>query len=263
MGGTRGVHELGFTEHIFRFAEVVDLLGEWWADEPDERLREYCKTYFAEHATQSLDDYLELLEDARAEGLPIRSGLEVDYYPGRMDELAKFLAGYPLDFCLGSVHWIGGWGFDDPAVADEWSDRDVAETWRKYFQALGEMVSSGVADVLAHPDLVKVFGHRPEFEPTDLYDRVLNSASQRGIAIEVSSAGLRKPVGEAYPSAAFLDRARLAGVEITTASDAHLAGDVGRDFDKIRSLAENAGYDRVASFSRREKVMISFDGEPA
>lgn len=263
VGAGRGVHELGFTEHIFRFREVVELLGEWWEDEPDKALRDYCARYFAAHSTQSLDDYVSMIESARAEGLPVRLGLEIDYYPGKMRELARFLDGYPLDFRLGAVHWIGGWGFDDPGVVDEWKRRDVDEVWTGYFDALVELIETGCADVLAHPDLVKKFGFRPEVEPVEMYDRVIEAASAGGIAIEVSSAGLRKPVREAYPSADFLRRANGRGVAITTASDAHCATDVGRDFDQIRQLVKSAGYETVASFIDRSVVAVPLGGDSA
>ena len=47
-------------------------------------------------------------------------GLEVDYYRGRMDEVADLLAGYPFDVLLGSVHWVGAWRFDDLDDPSPW-----------------------------------------------------------------------------------------------------------------------------------------------
>lgn len=248
---TRGVSEIGFTEHVFRFREVNALLGEWWADEPDPALREYCERYINEHSTQSLDEYAEVLQRAQAIGMPVKIGLEVDYFPGRMDVLSEFLDMYPLDFRLGSVHWIGAWGFDDPGTAWEWERRQIDVIWDAYFDHLAELISARVVDVLAHPDLVKKFGHRPDLEPVDTYSRIARTAAQFGIAFELSSAGLRKPVGEAYPSSRFLESIRGANALITTASDAHRAEDVGSDFDYLQDAARRAGFSEVVCFTGR------------
>lgn len=255
-GSERGVTELGFTEHIFRFKEVNELLGEWWAEDPDPKMRAYCERYIAEHSTQSLDEYVDALTVAKSRGLPVKVGLEIDYYPGRMSEIDAFLASYPLDFRLGSVHWIGAWGFDDPGAGNEWEVREIASVWIRYFDLLGELISSDSIDVLAHPDLVKKFGHRLTQEPLDLYRHVATMAADRSIAFELSSAGLRKPVGEAYPSPLFLEAIRSAGASITTASDAHGPQEVGVDFDRLSEIAISAGFTEVVSFTLRDSRSV-------
>lgn len=255
-GEERGVTELGFTEHIFRFREVNEFLGEWWTDDPDQKLRAYCERYIAEHSTQSLDEYVEALTLAKTRGLPVKIGLEIDYYPGRMSEIDEFLDAYPLDFRLGSVHWIGAWGFDDPGVGEEWKVREIEAVWLRYFELLAELIASDSVDVLAHPDLVKKFGHRLAREPIDLYRQVAKMAAERSIAFEVSSAGLRRPVGEAYPSLLFLEAIRSAGASITTASDAHSPREVGADFDRLNAMAISAGFSEVVSFTMRDSRSV-------
>lgn len=255
-GEERDVTELGFTEHIFRFREANELLGEWWAEDPDPKMRAYCEQYIAEHSTQSLDDYVEVLETAKSRGMPVKTGLEIDYCPGRMSEIDQFLAAYPLDFRLGSVHWIGAWGFDDPGVGEEWKVRETESVWFRYFELLAELIASNSIDVLAHPDLVKKFGHRLEEEPVELYQNVAEMAAGRSIAFELSTAGLRKPVGEAYPSSLFLEVIRSAGASITTASDAHSPQDVGADFDRLSEMAISAGFTEVVSFTMRNSRSV-------
>jgi len=85
-----------------------------------------------------LDAYVETCLAAKAAGLPIVMGMEVDYYPGRMDKVAALLSGYPFDVLLGSVHWLGAWMFDDldSAVAmEEWDSRGVDAVWDAYTRA--------------------------------------------------------------------------------------------------------------------------------
>ena len=87
-----------------------EIADEFWKDDPDTALAGQMAAYFKHHATVSLDAYVEAVLDAKAAGLPVILGLEVDYYPGKMDHVARLLDGYPFDVLLGSVHWLGSWG---------------------------------------------------------------------------------------------------------------------------------------------------------
>jgi histidinol-phosphatase (PHP family) len=224
----QGVTEIALTEHLFRFRQADDLLRGFWDDEPDAALRASMRDYWDEHAHADLDDYVGCIQAAKDAGLPVVLGLEVDYYRGRMEDVAALLAGYPFDVLLGSVHWIGTWRFDDladPVSMDEWAVRDVDAAWSDYVTAIEELAASGTCDVLAHPDLVKVAGHRPR-APEECWDRLVEAAVSSGMAAELSSAGWRKPVSEAYPAPPLLERFVRRGVPLTTASDAHGLADV-------------------------------------
>src|SRR6185312_17208689 len=102
-----------------------------------------------------------------------------------------------------------------------------------------ELAGSGHVDVLAHPDLAKIFGRRP---PRIEYP-VLS-----GVALEISTNGLYKPVGELYPDLGLLESARL---PITLASDAHVPANVGRDLDQAVAHARAAGHATVTVFEGR------------
>jgi len=159
------------------------------------------------------------------------------------------------------VHWVGAWGFDqlgEPVVEAEWSARSIESVWDAYTEALEELAASGVCDVLAHPDLIKVTGRRPAV-PDEWYDRMAEAAASSGMAAEVSSAGWRKPVAEAYPAPALLSRFRKAGVPATTASDAHglgTFGDVVSQSSELRGLLADAGYESLTSFRGRTATQV-------
>jgi histidinol-phosphatase (PHP family) len=249
----QGVSEIALTEHLFRFAQVDSVLGGFWEDDADPVLRETMAAYWAEHARADLDTYVAAVVEAKAAGLPVVLGLEVDYYPGRMDKVAALLEGYPFDVLLGSVHWLGAWGFDyyeHPVVAAEWDSRSVETVWHGYTTAVEELAASGVVDVLAHPDLCKVTGRRPP-APEEFHDRLAEAVARAGLAAEVSSAGWRKPVGEAYPAPGLLARFKAHGVPVTTASDAHEPATVGYRMADLRALLETAGYDTLRAFRNR------------
>jgi len=253
-----GVGEIALTEHLFRFRQADAVLAGFWDDDANLGLRASLAAYWKEHAHADLDVYVDAVLEAKAAGLPVVLGLEVDHYAGRMDRVAALLDGYPFDVLLGSVHWLGAWGFDqlgDPVVDAEWDNRSTESVWDAYTEALEELAASRVCDVLAHPDLIKLRGRRPAV-PDEWYDRMAEAAASTGMAAEVSSAGWRKPMAEAYPAPALLGRFRKAGVPATTASDSHGLGDVASRSTDVRTLLADAGYDTLTAFRHRRAEQV-------
>ncbi len=249
----RGVTEIAVTEHLFRFTQAKERLGGFWDDLPGDLLRPGMAAYWDHHARVDLDQYVAVVEEVKAAGLPVVLGLEVDYYRDRMDDVADLLDGYPFDVLLGSVHWLDTWRFDvlsDPLVMAEWDHRAIDRVWDEYTTAMEELGASGVCDIFAHPDLVKITGRIPEL-PDEFYDRITEAAVASGMAAEVSSAGWRKPVGEEYPAPALLRRFVDRGVPLTTASDAHALPDVAERADDLRALLAAAGVDRLQAYRSR------------
>jgi histidinol-phosphatase (PHP family) len=249
-----GVTEVALTEHLFRFRQAESLLGGFWDDaRVSPALAESMADYWEFHARNDLDTYVECAQEARDAGLPLVIGLEVDYYEGRMDDVAGLLSGYPFDVLLGSVHWVGCWRFDDldDAVSmAEWSGRDVDACWDSYTEAMEELAASGACDVLAHPDLIKVAGHIPD-APGEWWDRIAEAASSSGMAAELSSSGWRKPVGEQFPALGLLERFVARGVPLTTASDAHHLDHVAYRADDLRALLGTVGVGELQGYRKR------------
>jgi histidinol-phosphatase (PHP family) len=260
-----GVEELAVTEHLFRFRQAEALLGGFWRDDKiTPALQDSMADYWAFHATADLEAYVTCAQEAQAAGLPVVIGLEVDYYEGRMDQVADLLAGYPFDVLLGSVHWLGAWRFDDidvPLQMAEWSARKVDACWEGYTLALEELAASGACDVLAHPDLIKVAGYVPD-APSEWWDRMAEAAAASGMAAEVSSAGWRKPVGEQYPALPLLERFAARGVPLTTASDAHRLEQVADQADSLRAILGAVGVDSLQAYRARRPHPVAV-GVPA
>lgn len=189
-------------------------------------------------------------------GLEILLGVEADYLPETRERLAAELEGLPFDYVMGSVHFVDGWMFDDPRQVDGYRGRDLYALWARYFDLLGEAAESGLFDIIAHPDLIKKFGFRPHEDVTALYEACLDRVAAAGPAVEVSTAGLRKPVGEIYPGEAFLRLCRERGIPVTLGSDAHQPEEVGYRFDEALRLLRRVGYGELATFAAGERSTL-------
>jgi histidinol-phosphatase (PHP family) len=200
---------------------------------------------------EELETYVREVREAAstAGSAQVILGAEADWLPGREAETAAVRArarDLGVEVLLGSVHFLRSWAFDDPNNLREWDFKDVDAVWREYFVDWCDAARSGLFDVMAHPDLVKKFGHWPTFDARELYEAAADAAASSGVLVEISTAGLRKPVGELYPGRALLAAFRRAGVDVTVGSDAHSPDEVGFGIDAAMAAATAAGYERIA-----------------
>jgi histidinol-phosphatase (PHP family) len=234
----RGIEELGCAEHIYRFAQALEV----W-EHP----------LWREYAHDDIDAYVGFLR----EETDLKVGIEADFVAGREDRMATLLESRDWDFVVGSVHFVGEHAVDHDGyeVWDHRSQRPDA-LWRRYFETLGEAARSGLFDILAHPDLIKYWGGKrpvPEGDLRRFYDLAMDGIAESRIAVEVSTAGLRKPAGELYPAPAFLEMCLDAGCPVALSSDAHVPADVGRDYEAALELLERVGVTELAVFEHRER----------
>ena len=233
----RGIDVLGVSEHVHRFAQALDV---------------WRHPFWQENAVDDLDAYCAFVRDETSLAL----GIEADFVPGREDRMANLLEAREWDYVLGSVHFLRDAAVDMEGDFDVWRDGDPDRVWRRYFETLGEAARSGLFDVLSHPDLVKVWGPERPSPAGDLrryYDLAMDGIAESDVAIEVSTAGLRKPVGEIYPAPAFLEMCLEAGRPVSLSSDAHVPGDLGYRYEQALELLESLGVERVAVFERRRR----------
>lgn len=194
-----------------------------------------------------LDDYVEEVLTLR-EAYPgfVLLGVEADYRPHTISDVKALLDSHPFDYVIGSVHYLGQWGIDDERQIDGYSGRDIDQVWVEYLGLVGDAAESGAFTILGHLDLAKRFGFRPTRSLSVEFERLVERIAKAGVLVEINTAGLRRSVGEAYPSPEILTLLCEAGVDITFGSDAHRPSEVGRDFDQAVELAQEAGYTRYA-----------------
>ncbi len=252
---SRGVAEIGFTEHLYRCVEAEAALGRPWEHENNPLLAAQTREMITRERNLSLDKYVSVVLDAKARGLPVKLGLEVDFQRGREQQVLDLIAPYPWDFLIGSVHLIGGWDFVRRDAGEELRRRGIEVAWRQYFELETALAASGMVDVLAHVDVIKKVGLRPAPEViAELGRSVVAAAAASGVAVEVSSAGLRRASQEIFPAPALLAMFGAAGVPITLASDAHIAEDAAWGHDLVVAAARVAGYTSYLRFSSRERI---------
>jgi histidinol-phosphatase (PHP family) len=234
----RGVDELGVSEHIHRFTAALDV---------------WQHPFWRQSAVDDLDAYVEFVR----EHTDLRLGIEADYVAGREDRMAALLERYEWDYVIGSVHFLGEHAVDFDDATDVWRHESSAErVWKRYFEALAQSALTGSYDIIAHPDLVKIWGSArplPDVDPQRYYEPAVSAMLEAGVAMEVSTAGLRKPVGEIYPSRGMLEMAVDAGVPIALSSDAHTPEHLAFGYDAAVELLGECGVTEIAVFERRER----------
>jgi histidinol-phosphatase (PHP family) len=234
----RGIEELGFSEHVYRFRESLEI---------------WQHPFWRECAQDPLDEYVEFLT-----AMPVRVGLEVDWIPGREEQIARLIGDRPWDYIIGSVHFIADRAVDHDGY-DIWLTSSPDEVWASYFDALGEAAASGLFDVLAHPDLVKVWGAKRPAPPRPLaeyYGLAIERIAAADVAIEVSTAGMRKPVGEIYPARELLEMLVAAGKPVSLSSDAHEPAAIGQGYESALALMRACGIDTVSVFEGRRRSEV-------
>ncbi len=233
------IAELGCAEHVYRFREALEL----W-DHP----------FWREQARDDLGAYCEFVR-----GTPLRLGLEVDFVPGAEDRTASLIEAAGLDYAIGSVHFIGERAVDMEGPYDVWESGAGADAiWRRYFELVAEAARSGLFDVLAHPDLVKKWGAArpaPERDPRFYFEPAVEAIAEAGVAVEVSTAGLRKPVGELYPGPALGRMCAEAGVAFALSSDAHAPEEIGFGYAEAVERMREWGVEEIATFEGRRRRM--------
>ena len=165
-----------------------------------------------------------------------------------------------LDFVLGSVHYLQrpDQMFDTvPAGAEQFVDRDIDEIYADYFRRLREVAASGVIDCLSHLDLIKIHGHRPKTDIDILAGETLDLIKSRGLAIELSTAGWRKPVDELYPSDSIIMLAIEKGIPFTTASDAHSHMQLAENYDRLAMKMSALGIQEICTFEKHRRIIHS------
>jgi histidinol-phosphatase (PHP family) len=235
--GERGIAELGVAEHVYRFERALSV---------------WQHPLWREFAHDDIDEYCRFVR----EDTDLKLGIEADFIPGTEDRMANLLEAHDFDYVVGSVHFLAEKALDTDEHTVWDGSASPEQIWARYFQTLAEAARSGLFDVLAHPDLVKVWGSerpRPQGDLRRYYEPAVEAIAETGIAVEISTAGLRKRAGEIYPAPLFLEMCLQVGAKFALSSDAHRPEEVGAGYEDTLSSLAAIGVGELCVFERRKR----------
>ena len=225
VAGERGIRQMGITEHD-RYLDDIDLAA--------------------------FQEARELSQDVE-----LRLGIEIDFVPGKEEEMDRFATELPYDYIIGSVHRVAGEEVDHPDHKEIYEKWDTYDLYEAYYENVRAAALSGRFDVLGHPDLIKIFRRFPEKDITGMLEETADAVAESGVVVDVNAAGLRKPVGEIYPSRDFLEMFHRRGVPIILSSDAHAPEEVAAGYDRSLALVRDVGYREVVTFKNGERGTLA------
>ena len=231
-----GLSEIGFSEHLTLFKEQED-----WNMNP-----------------VNISPYIHHLENLRdtVKEIKIRIGLEVDYFEGREKEIYDFLHPFPLDYVIGSVHYLGEKTVD--LGPEFYEGKSIDRLFESYFDSVITAIGSGLFDIIGHCDLIRIYGYKPTQELEPLYRRMATAMKKSDVAFEVNTNGRNRPLADFYPDRRFLHIFREEGVPVCVNSDAHMPSRVGQYFDEAYDLLRYIGFTEMAVFEKRVRRMVHF-----
>ncbi|RXJ80285.1 histidinol-phosphatase HisJ [Arcobacter sp. F2176] len=231
-----GIDEFGFSEHA-----PMDFDEEY-------RLNISQKDYY--------ENEVKKLQDKYKKQIKILLAYEVDFMQNikMLDEILNA----KVDYLIGSVHFLDGWGFDNPEFIGKYENNDIDKIWQDYFDTVQALAKSKYFDIVGHIDLIKIFKYLPKKDIKTIAKDALKEIKKSNMAIEVNAAGLRKPIKEIYPSKDILELVYELDIPITLSSDAHSVDQIGFKYEEVISYVKSFGFTKVATYEKRERMLVSF-----
>ncbi len=228
-----GIDEFGFSEHA-----PMDFDEKY-------RLDIFQKDYY--------ENEVKKLKEKYKNQIKILLAYEVDFMQNvkMLDEILNA----KVDYLIGSVHFLDGWGFDNPEFIGKYENSDIDKIWQDYFDTVQAMAKSKLFDVVGHIDLIKIFKFLPKKDIKLIAQNALKEIKNSNMVIEVNAAGLRKPINEIYPSKDILELVYELDIPITLSSDAHSVEQIGFKYDEVVSYVKSLGFRKVATFENRDRIL--------
>ena len=231
-----GLKEIGFSEHLTLFRDLED-----WNMNP-----------------VNISHYINHIEQLRnnIKNIIIKTGLEVDFIAGKEKDIGAYLSLFPLDYIIGSVHYLGEKTVD---VGPEFYEgKSIDKLFEAYFDSVCAAAASGLFDIIGHCDLIRIYGYRPFSDQEPLYRNLAKTMKAHNVAFELNTNGRNRPLADFYPDRKFLHIFREENVPVCVNSDAHMPSRVGQYFDEAYELLRYVGFTEMAVFDKRVRRMVSF-----
>ncbi len=227
-----GLEEVGFSDHVC--LKTVE-----WAVSPID-------------IPVMTEQILELREKYQDQ-ITVRYGIEMDYFPGKEKEIQEIISQLPLDYVIGSVHFIGDWNFDtDKSLYGKWSNDEL---YHMYYELIQQAAKSGLFDTIGHLDIIKKFRVYPENDQSQLIEDTLKVIKQNGLVVELNTGGLDRPCAELTPSPEIVEQCYFHHIPLTISSDAHSTAQLARHYETALNLMKKIGFEEIVTFENRTRKM--------
>lgn len=179
--------------------------------------------------------------------MKILAGMEVDFIDEKNGPASEEIAGYGLDYIIGSVHFIPnkeGKYYDIDGsperfrkVLEEHFDNDLHYVVRTFWQQTKKMIERGGLDIVGHIDKIALNASKvnPEIEDWPEYrqmaEETIEMALERGLAIEINTKHFRK-YGRFFPHPRYWKKILEGGTSMPVNSDTHYSELVKEGMDE-------------------------------
>jgi histidinol-phosphatase (PHP family) len=231
-----GLSEIGFSEHLTLFKDLED-----WNMNP-----------------VNINPYIDHIASLKnnVKNIKIKTGLEVDFFAGKEEEIGNFLRALPLDYVIGSVHYLGEKTVD--LGPEFYEGKSIDLLFESYFNSVSAAVASGLFDIIGHCDLIRIYGYKPSSDLEPLYRKLARTMKTFNVAFEVNTNGRNRPLADFYPDRKFLHIFREENIPVCVNSDAHMPSRVGQYFEEAYELLRYIGFTDMAIFDKKIRHMVPF-----
>ncbi|WP_159522096.1 histidinol-phosphatase [Sunxiuqinia indica] len=227
-----GLDEIGFSDHVC-------LKPVSWAISPID--------------IPVMTEQILALREKYSDQIKVLYGIEMDYFPGKEQEIQELIASLPLDYVIGSVHFIGDWNFDtDKSLYGKWTNDEL---YHMYYELIQLAANSGLFDTIGHLDIIKKFRIYPESNLSGLVEETLKVIKENKLVVELNTGGLDRPCAELTPSPYIVERCYHHHIPMTISSDAHSTKQIARHYETGLTLMKKVGFEKIATFENRELKM--------
>jgi HisJ family histidinol phosphate phosphatase len=182
----------------------------------------------------NIDNYLEEIDELKETYDFIYSGLEVEYYKEKENELLEFMDDYEgeLDFIAGTIHeWIINYPITQrDRLLDLLEKSSMKSVINAYFNAYQMMIKSKIFKNVCHLDTIFRYINENDIKPEEDCDtsekRIVDLGKlciKNNLLIEYNLSGERFPIGHSFPSKEVISELKKEGGKFFVGSDSHSA----------------------------------------
>ncbi|WP_372774680.1 histidinol-phosphatase [Mangrovibacterium sp.] len=196
-------------------------------------------------------EQMQILKDRYQDQIKVKFGIEMDYLDGMEEPISQLINSLPLDYVIGSVHFIGDWNFDsDKSLYGKWSNDRLYEM---YYDLVQKAANSGLFDIIGHLDIIKKFRVYPESDQSKLIEETLQTIKKNNLVVELNTGGIDRPCADFTPSPAIIEECYHQHIPLTLTSDAHSTTQVARHFESAVELLKKIGVEELTTFDKRNR----------